>query len=140
MYPVCVTPSHYTCTLCVFVCNTRITGSAPRVPPVPGCAAGMGHVIQHCSELVDEQVLKRVLVSVNSTVAILGRSAGRGWEAGQRWEARLTASSVFTCPYSLPQQLSVDCTEDPNARGECQDGSAETATLSHSHFPSASSL
>ena len=124
---------------CVFVCNTHITGSAPHGPPIPGCAAGMGHVIQHCSELVDEQVLKRVLVSVNSTVAILGRSAGRGWEAGQRWEAGLTASSVFTCPYSLPQQQ-VDCTEDPNARGECQDGSAPTATLSHSHFPSASSL
>lgn len=43
----------------------------------------MGHVVQHCSELVDEQVLKRVLVSVNSTVAILGRSAGR--EAGCVW-------------------------------------------------------
>ena len=87
-------------TLCVFVYNTRITGSAPCVPPVP--AAGMGHVIRHCSELVDEQVLKRVLVSVNSTVAILGRSVGRGWEAGQRWEAGLPANSVVAFPLLPP--------------------------------------
>ena len=70
----CVRLSHTSCT---DMCSKHhFTSGGVCSCPAPG----MGHVVQHCSELVDEQVLKRVLVSVNSTVAILGRSAGR--EAG----------------------------------------------------------